>query len=132
MQIWVGGRAWGKTTRLIEYMEGHPDTHMVSVDPGRVSALTGASKERFLTLRQALEPGHRRKLLIDDLDLMLPRIFAGNEVHVATATGVMVPKPVDYDEWADKQRRQVGEERFTREYEAQWTRDPFTPWGPLD
>lgn len=127
MQIWVSGRAWGKTTRLVEYMRGHGGTEMVCHTAQKARQLMeqnpGIDPERFLTLQEALEPGHRRTLLIDDLDLILYRLFPpGVEPEVATATGVLLPRPPNFENWTAREMLRNGESHAS-EIDAKW-REP--------
>lgn len=77
MEVIYGGRRCGKTSKLIEYMRDNPECHLLTFSHYRVMELGKQYpdlKGRFMSLVTFNSRKHT-ELVIDDLDLVLNRIF---------------------------------------------------------
>lgn len=117
MNFWVGGRAFGKTTHLIQWMRAAPpDEQRVMICSNEASAATLRQVHPDLTFvsvnrgdfRSIGDPEKQRvTFAVDNVDLILSQLLHV-PVQVATATGVMLPKPPNWDEWAKRIMPEMG------------------------
>lgn len=93
MQVIVGNRKSGKTTKMLELMRANPEFVMVILD-GRLSDRLRVENrdinpDRFLTVGQikaGMLQGRHVKILLEDLDQHLHYIVGNNPVYAVSIT----------------------------------------------
>lgn len=134
MIFMVTGRAWGKTTKLVEYAERN-GLDIVTFSPTRANQLRKQYPKfpnEFLAYTSVLKGRdynvgyNRRNYCIDDLDIILERIFAPG-CRMITASGLRHPYTrLDADqiehvrELFDRLKKNMSDVEFKREIVADY------------